>query len=133
MHSGQTLDGPGDTESAHHRPDEVVYDVAAAGVAAAVAEPALGGVTHHQGGRVADPAVAAALPDTRCIVLLFSVYKLQFKNLCRNVEVEVTCFPGSGSRPCRRPPRARPPRPRTAAPCPPARPAPAPPRYSRGW
>ena len=48
-----------------HAPDEVVDDVAAAGVAAAVAEPALGGVTHHQGGRVADAAVAAALPETR--------------------------------------------------------------------
>ena len=48
-----------------HPPDEVVDDVAAAGVAAAVAEPALGGVTHHQGGRVADAAVAAALPETR--------------------------------------------------------------------
>ena len=51
--------------SACHPPDEVVDDVAAAGVAAAVAEPALGGVTHHQGGRVADAAVAAALPETR--------------------------------------------------------------------
>ena len=49
----------------YHPPDEVVDDVAAAGVAAAVAEPALGGVTHHQGGRVADAAVAAALPETR--------------------------------------------------------------------
>ena len=48
-----------------HPPDEVMDDVAAAGVAAAVAEPALGGVTHHQGGRVADAAVAAALPETR--------------------------------------------------------------------
>ena len=62
----------------------MVDDVAAAGVAAAVAEPALGGVTHHQGGRVADPAVAAALPDTRCILLLISVYKLQFKNPCKS-------------------------------------------------
>ena len=45
--------------------DHMVDNMAAGGVAAAVAEPALGGVTHHQGGRVADAAVAAALPETR--------------------------------------------------------------------
>ena len=61
--SGHVLEEPG--HSVCHAPDEVVDDVAAAGVAAAVAEPALGGVTHHQGGRVADAAVAAALPETR--------------------------------------------------------------------
>ena len=55
----------GGASAEYHPPDEVVDDVAAAGVAAAVAEPALGGVTHHQGGRVADAAVAAALPETR--------------------------------------------------------------------
>ena len=67
--SGHVLEKPGHSVQCrvpeYHPPDEVVDDVAAAGVAAAVAEPALGGVTHHQGGRVADAAVAAALPETR--------------------------------------------------------------------
>ena len=41
-------------------PHQVVHDVTAAGVAAAITKPPLGRVAHHEARRVTDPAVAAA-------------------------------------------------------------------------